>query len=210
MIAEWIEKSKAGGADVDEAREKMHNAATIAGMAFANAFLGMVHAMSHTVGAQFGLVHGRTNAMFLPYAIRYNGLVPGKVTGWPKADKYVAPERFQEIAKHLGLPASTPEEAVESYAQACRDLATRIGVEPSFAAQGVDEKAFIDNLDNLAMRAYEDQCAPANPRLPMLQDMKDMMVGAYYGISRESVQAQREAGVDYYAMNPAAKPAKKK
>ncbi|MCL1899589.1 MAG: iron-containing alcohol dehydrogenase, partial [Promicromonosporaceae bacterium] len=210
LVFENIEKSYQGAEGLNEAREKMHNAATIAGMAFGNAFLGVVHAMSHTVGAQYQLIHGRTNAMFLPYAIRYNGLVPGKVTGWPKADKYVAPERFQEIAKHLGLPASTPEEAVESYAQACRDLATRIGVEPSFAAQGVDEKAFIDNLDNLAMRAYEDQCAPANPRLPMLQDMKDMMVGAYYGISRESVQAQREAGVDYYAMNPAAKPAKKK
>ena len=201
LVFENIEKSALTG-DL-EAREKMHNAATIAGMAFGNAFLGIVHAMSHTVGATHKLIHGRTNAMFLPYAIRYNGLVPGKVTGWPKAEKYVAPERFQVIAKHLGLPASTPEEAVEAYANACRDLATRIGVEPSFQAQGVSEQEYIGGLDALAMRAYEDQCAPANPRLPMLQDMKDIMVAAFYGISQEEVRNQRLAGVEYLDMNPA-------
>nr|WP_130416715.1 bifunctional acetaldehyde-CoA/alcohol dehydrogenase [Xylanibacterium ulmi] len=203
LVFENIEKSFQGGAGLDEAREKMHNAATIAGMAFGNAFLGIVHAMSHTVGAQFHLVHGRTNAMFLPYAIRYNGLVPGKVTGWPKAEKYIAPERFQAIAKHLGLPASTPEEGVESYARAVRDLADRIGVEKSFAEQGVSEKDFVGGLDTLAMRAYEDQCAPANPRLPMLQDMKDIMVAAYYGLTREEVAAKRRDGVAYLDMNPA-------
>nr|WP_245993421.1 bifunctional acetaldehyde-CoA/alcohol dehydrogenase [Xylanimonas allomyrinae] len=202
LVFENIEKSFQGGAGLDEAREKMHNAATIAGMAFGNAFLGIVHAMSHTVGAQFHLVHGRTNAMFLPYAIRYNGLVPGKVTGWPKAEKYIAPERFQAIAKHLGLPASTPEEGVESYARAVRELADRIGVEKSFAEQGVSEKDFIGGLDGLAMRAYEDQCAPANPRLPMLQDMKDIMVAAYYGLTREDVAAKRRDGVSYLDMNP--------
>ncbi|ACZ31420.1 iron-containing alcohol dehydrogenase [Xylanimonas cellulosilytica DSM 15894] len=201
LVFENIEKSALTGDT--EAREKMHNAATIAGMAFGNAFLGIVHAMSHTVGATHKLIHGRTNAMFLPYAIRYNGLVPGKVTGWPKAEKYIAPERFQVIAKHLGLPASTPQEAVESYANACRDLATRIGVEASFQAQGVSEQEYIGGLDALAMRAYEDQCAPANPRLPMLQDMKDIMVAAYYGITQDEVRAQRLDGVAYLDMNPA-------
>ncbi|WP_179951083.1 bifunctional acetaldehyde-CoA/alcohol dehydrogenase [Xylanimonas oleitrophica] len=203
LVFENIEKSVTEGGEAVEAREKMHNAATIAGMAFGNAFLGIVHAMSHTVGATFKLVHGRTNAIFLPYAVRYNGLVPGKVTGWPKAEKYVAPERFQQIAKHLGLPASTPQEGVESYARAVRELADKIGIERSFAAQGVSEKDFVGGLDTLAMRAYEDQCAPANPRLPMLQDMKDIMVAAYYGLSREEVAEQRKAGVAYLDMNPA-------
>jgi len=203
LVFENIEKSVIEGGEAVEAREKMHNAATIAGMAFGNAFLGIVHAMSHTVGATHQLIHGRTNAMFLPYAIRYNGQLPGKVTGWPKAEKYVAPERFQVIAKHLGLPASTPEEAVESYANACRDLASRIGIESSFEAQGVDEREYIDGLDAMAMRAYEDQCAPANPRLPMLQDMKDIMVAAYYGLSREEVASKRQDGVSYLDMNPA-------
>ena len=202
LISDNIEKSKNGGADLDKAREKMHNAATIAGMAFANAFLGMVHAMSHTIGAQFGLIHGRTNAMFLPYVIRYNGQVPSKVTGWPKADKYVAPERYQELAKMLGLPAATEAEGVENYAQFCRDLATRLGIEKSFQEQGVDEERYMNNLDALAMRAYEDQCAPANPRLPMLQDMKDIMVAAYYGITQDEVKKAREKGVAYLDMNP--------
>jgi acetaldehyde dehydrogenase/alcohol dehydrogenase len=203
LVFENIEKSSRCETGLDEAREKMHNAATIAGMAFGNAFLGIVHSMSHTVGATHGLVHGRTNAMFLPYAIRYNGQIPAKVTGWPKQDSYVAPQRYQEIAKHLGLAHATPEEAVEAYATAVRDLATRLGVEPSFQAQGVDEQAYIGGLDALAMRAYEDQCAPANPRLPMLQDMKDIMVAAYYGISQESVAAMRRDGIEYLAMNPA-------
>ncbi len=91
-----------------EAREKMHNAGTIAGMAFGNAFLGIVHAMSHTLGATFHVAHGRTNAILLPHVIRYNGTVPTKLTGWPKYESYRAPERFQDIARTLGLPATTP------------------------------------------------------------------------------------------------------
>jgi acetaldehyde dehydrogenase/alcohol dehydrogenase len=102
----------------------------------------------------------------------------------------------------LGLPASTVDEGVESYAQFCRDLATRLGVEKSFQEQGVDEQRYMSSLDALAMRAYEDQCAPANPRLPMLQDMKDIMVAAYYGISQDEVKKAREKGVAYLDMNP--------
>jgi acetaldehyde dehydrogenase/alcohol dehydrogenase len=191
LVFENIVASVTDGPNQPEAREKMHNAATIAGMAFGSAFLGIVHAMAHTVGATFKLIHGRTNAVFLPHAIRYNGQVPAKVTGWPKSEKYIAPERYQEIAKHLGLPASTPAEGVESYARAVEELRTKVGIEKSFAEQGVSEKDFIGGLDALAMRAYEDQCAPANPRLPMLEDMKDIMTAAYYGTSREAVRAER-------------------
>lgn len=193
LVFEHIEASVTQGAAAPEAREKMHNAATIAGMAFGSAFLGIVHAMAHTVGSTFGLVHGRTNAIFLPHAIRYNGQIPTKVTGWPKAEKYIAHERYQQIAKHLGLPASTPEQAVESYARAVEELRAKVGIERSFKEQGVSEREFIGGLDALSMRAYEDQCAPANPRLPMLDDMKDIMVAAYYGTSREEVRAERRA-----------------
>jgi acetaldehyde dehydrogenase/alcohol dehydrogenase len=199
LVFENLERSVTEGGGATEAREKMHNAATIAGMAFGNAFLGIVHAMSHTVGATFKLAHGRTNAIFLPHAIRYNGTVPGKVTGWPKAERYVAPERYQQIARHLGLPAATPDEGVESYARAVEDLARRIDVEPSFRAQGVAEHEYVGRLDDLAMRAYEDQCAPANPRLPMLQDMKDIMVAAYYGTTREAA-AEARAGEGYQVL----------
>ncbi len=193
LIFQHLETSVTGGEAAVEAREKMHNAGTIAGMAFGNAFLGIVHAMAHTIGSSFGLVHGRTNATLLPHVIRYNGQIPTKLTSWPKYESYVAPERFQEIAHVLGLPASTPEEGVESYARAVEKLRDAVGIPPSFQAQGVSEADFIGKLDDLAMRSYEDQCAPANPRMPMLEDMKEIMTAAYYGTSVEDVRTQRTA-----------------
>ncbi|MFJ2237977.1 bifunctional acetaldehyde-CoA/alcohol dehydrogenase [Streptomyces sp. NPDC087859] len=164
-----------------EAREKMHNAGTIAGMAFGNAFLGIVHAMSHTLGATFHIAHGRTNAVLLPHVIRYNGTVPTKLTGWPKYESYRAPERFQDIARTLGLPAATPAQGVESLACAVERLRDAVGIEPSFQALGVDEQSYLAALPQQALNAYEDQCAPANPRMPMLDDMQELMRTAYYG-----------------------------
>jgi acetaldehyde dehydrogenase/alcohol dehydrogenase len=189
MVFEYIEESVTVGGSAVKAREKMHNAATIAGMAFGNAFLGLVHAMSHVTGSMFHVAHGRTNAIYLPHVIRYNGKMPTKPTSWPKQETYVAPERFQEIAKVLGLPHETPEIAVEAYATACEELRAKVGIEASFKDAGVDEAEFMSSLDTLAMQAYEDQCAPANPRLPMLDDMKIMMEAAFYGTSFESVKA---------------------
>ena len=193
LIFENIEESVTVGGTAEKAREKMHNAGTIAGMAFGNAFLGIVHAMAHTIGSSLHLVHGRTNAVLLPHVIRYNGTVPTKLTSWPKYESYVALERFQDIARHLGLPASTPEEGVESYASAVEKLRAAVGIEDSFAAQGVNEEDFIGRLDELAMNAYEDQCAPANPRMPMLEDMKVLMEAAYYGTSFAAVKARSKA-----------------
>jgi acetaldehyde dehydrogenase/alcohol dehydrogenase len=185
-----------GHPDTADAREKMHNAGTIAGMAFGNAFLGIVHAMAHTLGSTFKLVHGRTNAVLLPHVVRYNGSIPTKLTSWPKYENYVAPERFQAIAAMLGLPAATPAEGVESYAVALEALRSKVGIPASFAAWGVDEAEFIGRLDEVAMGSYEDQCAPANPRMPMRADMKDIMTAAYYGTSLEEVRSrhiQRDA-----------------
>lgn len=175
------------------AREKMHNAGTIAGMAFGNAFLGIVHAMSHTLGATFHVAHGRTNAILMPHVIRYNGAVPTKLTGWPKYESYRAPERFQDIARSLGLAASTPAEGVEAYAAAVERLRDAVGIEPSFKAVGVDETAFITALPQQALNAHEDQCAPANPRMPMLDDMADIMRAAYYGVDGTSAAHPSEA-----------------
>lgn len=174
-----------------DARETMHNAGTIAGMAFGNSFLGIVHAMAHVVGSTYHLVHGRTNATLLPHVVRYNGTVPTKLTSWPKYEHYVAPERFQQLAAMLGLPASTPAEGVESYALAVESLRAEVGIPSSFHAQGVDEQEFLARLDEVAMGAYEDQCAPANPRMPMIEDMKDLMTAAYYGTSLTDVRSRR-------------------
>ncbi|ARP73376.1 bifunctional acetaldehyde-CoA/alcohol dehydrogenase [Streptomyces pluripotens] len=180
LIFDNIEAAVNDRADRPEAREKIHNAATIAGMAFGNAFLGIVHAMAHTLGATFHIAHGRTNAVLLPHVIRYNGTVPTKLTAWPKYENYRAPERFQEIAGVLGLPASTPHEGVESLALAVERLRDAVGIEASFQALGVEERAFLDALPQQALNAYEDQCAPANPRMPMLDDMQKLMRAAYY------------------------------
>ncbi|MFF4188827.1 bifunctional acetaldehyde-CoA/alcohol dehydrogenase [Streptomyces sp. NPDC001691] len=181
LIFENLESCVVNGAGDPEAREKMHNASTVAGMAFANAFLGLVHAMAHTLGNTFHVAHGRTNALLLPHVIRHNGQVCGKATPWPKAEVYRAPERFQEIAKMLGLPAATPEEGVESYARAVEELRAKCGIPASFQEEGVDETAFIEALPAQAMNAYADQCAPANPRMPMIDDMMELMTRAYYG-----------------------------
>ncbi|GII79992.1 aldehyde-alcohol dehydrogenase [Sphaerisporangium rufum] len=176
-----LERAVRHGAADPRAREAMHNAGTIAGMAFGNAFLGIVHAMSHTLGATFHLAHGRVNAVLLPHVIRYNGTVPGKPSGWPKYEHYRAPERFQEIARALGLPAADPAEGVASLASAVERLRAAAGIEPSFQALGVDEREFLAALPGQARNAYEDQCAPANPRMPMLDDMRELMRAAYYG-----------------------------
>ncbi|MCU7826418.1 bifunctional acetaldehyde-CoA/alcohol dehydrogenase [Kitasatospora sp. DSM 101779] len=181
LIFDHLERAVADGRNDPVAREKMHNAGTIAGMAFGSAFLGVVHAMAHTLGATFHIAHGRTNALLLPHVIRYNGAAPGKVTSWPKYRNYTAPERYQAVAKALGLPAATPEQGVESLAAAVEDLRDRVGIPGSFKEAGVDEAAFLAALPRQAMNAYEDQCAPANPRLPMLADMQQLMTRAYYG-----------------------------
>ena len=209
LVFENIEASVTQGGAAVKAREKMHNAATIAGMAFGNAFLGLVHAMSHVTGSTFHVAHGRTNAIYLPHVIRYNGKVPTKPTSWPKQESYVAPERFQEIAKMLGLAHSTPEEAVEAYATAVEELRDKVGIERSFAQVGIDEAEFMSSLDQLAMNAYEDQCAPANPRLPMLADMKVMMEAAYYGLRYEEVKARALAPEAPAASKPRARKAAK-
>ncbi|MFD4017211.1 bifunctional acetaldehyde-CoA/alcohol dehydrogenase [Streptomyces sindenensis] len=181
LVFDHLEAAVTDREGAPEAREKMHNAGTIAGMAFGNAFLGIVHAMSHTLGATFHIAHGRTNAVLLPHVIRYNGTIPTKLTGWPKYEDYRAPERFQDIARALGLPATTPAEGVESLAAAVERLRDAVGIEPTFKALGIDERSFLDALPQQAVNAYEDQCAPANPRMPMLDDMRELMRTAYYG-----------------------------
>ena len=162
-------------------REKMHNASTMAGMAFANAFLGMSHSMAHKVGGFFHTVHGRTNAILLPYVIRYNGTRPAKAATWPKYNYYRADEKFQDIARMLGLPSSTPEEAVDALAKAVYELGEAVGIEMNFKAQGVNHKEWLATIHEIAMLAYEDQCSPANPRLPMVADMEEILADAYFG-----------------------------
>ena len=181
MVFKYLPRAVKNGKNDLEAREKMHNASTIAGMAFANAFLGINHSLAHKVGALFHIPHGRANAILLPHVIRYNGTVPSKLSTWPKYNYYVADEKYQTVSKLLGLKADTKEEGVESLAKAIMELGKEIGVKMNFDEQGIDEKEWQEKLDEIAYEAFEDQCSPANPRVPLVEDMKEILKKAYKG-----------------------------
>ncbi len=179
LVFQYLERSYKFGANDPEAREKMHSASTLAGMAFANAFLGMNHSMAHKVGAEFHVPHGRANAILLPYTIRYNGQKPQKLSTWPKYNYYRADERYAELARILGLPCSTVEEGVESYAKACGELGKKVGIKMNFKSQGLERDNYMAQVEKLSYLAYEDQCSPANPRVPMVEDMQKILRDAY-------------------------------
>jgi acetaldehyde dehydrogenase/alcohol dehydrogenase len=161
------------------AREKMHNASCIAGMAFTNAFLGVNHSIAHKLGSEFHIPHGRANAIMLPHVIQYNGSNPSKLVSFPKYEYYKAPEKFQEIAKHLGLKASTPEEAIESLVEAIKNLMTELNVPTSLSQCGVSKDHLDSILVDLADEAFEDQCTTANPRLPLVSEIAELILKAY-------------------------------
>ena len=179
LVFKYLERSYNNGANDPEAREKMHNASALAGMAFANAFLGMNHSMAHKIGGEYHVPHGRANAILLPYTIRYNGTKPQKLSTWPKYNFYQADERYAEIARILGLPCKTIEEGVESLAVAVGNLGKKVGIKMNFESQGLDREYYMANLEKLAYLAYEDQCSPANPRVPMVKDMVEILRSAY-------------------------------
>lgn len=179
LVFDYLERSVKNGKNDPEAREKMHNAATIAGMAFANAFLGMNHSLAHKIGGEFHVPHGRTNAILLPHVIRYNGTVPTKLNIWPKIENYKADVKYMELAQLIGLNPKTPAEGVEMFAQACDELTAKVGIPSNFASQGISKEDWEEAVHRIAMNAYEDQCSPANPRMPMVKDMEQILRYTY-------------------------------
>lgn len=179
LVFEYLEASALTGDKL--AREKMHNASTIAGMAFANAFLGINHSLAHKWGGQYHTAHGRTNAILMPHVIRYNAKKPTKFASFPKYDHFTADLRYAEIARILGLPANTTEEGINSLIQAIRDLNKKLGIPASFQELGFDPKDFEARVDYLADRAFEDQCTTANPKLPLVSELADVYRNAFYG-----------------------------
>lgn len=163
------------------AREKMHNASCIAGMAFTNAFLGLNHSMAHKLGGEHHIPHGRANTVLLPYVIEYNAAKPTKFATFPKYEKFIADVRYAEIARSLGLPASTTEEGVKSLIKAIKDLMKQLGLPTSIKECGVDEKVFMDNVSELSYKAFEDQCTTANPRYPLVSEIEALYKECYYG-----------------------------
>ena len=177
IVFDYLEKS-VKNPDI-ESREKMHNASTMAGMAFANAFLGISHSIAHKIGGEYGIPHGRTNAILLPEIIRYNAKDPQKHAMFPKYDYFRADTDYADIAKFLGLPGETTEELVEALATAVYDLGCRIGIKMNLKAQGVTQEVLDATVDRMAELAYEDQCTTANPKEPLISELKQIILNVY-------------------------------
>ena len=180
LVLNNLEKVYENGAN-KEAREKMHNASTIAGMAFTNAFLGINHSLAHKIGAEFHLPHGRINAILLPYVIRYNSSQPTKFVSFPKYEYFIADQKYYQMAKKVGLKSNTVEEGINSLIEKIKAMNAKLNIPRSFQEAGIEEKEFLAKVDILADRAFEDQCTTANPRLPLVTELKQILLDSYYG-----------------------------
>ena len=182
MIFEYLPRAYDNGANDPVAREKMGNAATMAGMAFANAFLGVCHSMAHKLGAFHHLPHGVANALMLEEVIRFNSSeVPAKMGTFSQYDHPHTMARYAEVADYLNLGGKTDEEKVENLIKAVNDLKDKVGIKKTIKDYDIDEKVFLDTLDDMVEQAFDDQCTGANPRYPLMSEIKDMYMRAYYG-----------------------------
>ena len=166
-----------------EAREKMHNASCIAAMSFTNAFLGINHSLSHKVGGEFGVAHGRVNAILMPYIIKYNSTPPTKFTSFPKYEHFIADQKYAGISYRMGWASkeASKEDAINILITKVKDLTRSLDIPASLKECDIDEKEFLAKVDEIAERAFEDQCTGANPRLPLVKELKQILIDAYYG-----------------------------
>ncbi|MBR2407998.1 MAG: bifunctional acetaldehyde-CoA/alcohol dehydrogenase [Lachnospiraceae bacterium] len=181
IIFEYLPKAYENGNDV-EAREKMANAATIAGMAFANAFLGVCHSMAHKLGAFHHLPHGVANALMIDEVIRFNATeTPVKMGTFSQYDHPHTLARYAEVADYLGMKGKNDSEKVENFIKALDELKAKVGIKATIKDYVADEKDFLDRLDEMTEQAFDDQCTGANPRYPLMSEIKQMYLNAYYG-----------------------------
>lgn len=182
MIFQYLPRAYDNGPNDPVAREKMANAATMAGMAFANAFLGVCHSMAHKLGAFHHLPHGVANALMIDYVLRFNAAeVPAKMGTFPQYDHPHTLARYAEVADALGVKGRTDADKLEGLIKKIDELKDYVGIKKSIQEYGVDEKYFLDTLDDMVEQAFDDQCTGANPRLPLMSEIKDMYLRAYYG-----------------------------
>ncbi|WP_414839905.1 bifunctional acetaldehyde-CoA/alcohol dehydrogenase [Carnobacterium sp. TMP28] len=165
----------------EDAREKMHNASTMAGMAFANAFLGINHSIAHKIGGEYNIAHGRTNAILLPHVIRYNAKDPSKHALFPKYEFFKADEDYAEIARFMGFKGNTTEELVESLIFEINKLGKDVGIEMNLKAQGVTQEVLDNTVDHMAELAFLDQCTTANPKQPLISELRQIIIDAFDG-----------------------------
>ena len=181
-VFEYLPRAYDNGLTDVEAREKMANAATIAGMAFANAFLGVCHSMAHKLGAFHHLPHGVANALMIEEVIRFNSAeAPVKMGTFSQYDHPHTLKRYAEIASHLGCTGKDDAEKVENLIKKINELKKKVGIKETIKDYGIDEKDFLDRLDEMVEQAFDDQCTGANPRYPLMSEIKQMYLNAYYG-----------------------------
>lgn len=182
MIFEFLPRAYDNGPNDPIAREKMGNAATMAGMAFANAFLGVCHSMAHKLGAFHHLPHGVANALMIDEVLRFNASeVPAKMGTFPQYDHPHTLARYAEVADYLGITGKNDSEKLENLIAELDKLKARVGIKPCIKDYGIDEKVFLDSLDDMVEQAFDDQCTGANPRYPLMSEIKQMYLNAYYG-----------------------------
>ncbi|MCG6345100.1 bifunctional acetaldehyde-CoA/alcohol dehydrogenase [Vibrio fluvialis] len=184
LLKEYLPSSYVNGAKDPIAREKVHNAATIAGVAFANAFLGVCHSMAHKIGAEFHLPHGLANSLLMANVVRYNANDnPTKQTAFSQYDRPQARRRYAEVADHLGLsqPGDRTAQKIERLLGWLEELKLALDIPASIQAAGVNEADFLAKVDELAVEAFDDQCTGANPRYPLISELKEVLLASYYG-----------------------------
>ena len=181
-IFEYLPSAYENGANDPYAREKMADASCMAGMAFANAFLGVCHSMAHKLGAYHHLPHGVANALMISYVLRFNAEeVPVKMGTFSQYQYPHTLSRYAECAHFCGVCGKDDKETLELFIQKIEDLKARVGIKKSIQEYGVDEKYFLETLDQMVEDAFDDQCTGANPRYPLMSEIKEMYLKAYYG-----------------------------
>jgi len=182
VLFKYLPRAYEAGAEDIRAREKVHNAASMAGMAFANAFLGLCHSMAHKLGAAFHIPHGVANGLLISWVIKFNSTDnPTKQTSFPQYEYPDAISRYARIADYLSLGGATKPEKVDRLVAAIEDLKAKVGIPKSIQAYGIDENEFLARVESLAEEAFDDQCTGANPRYPLISEIKDLYLKAYYG-----------------------------
>jgi len=182
LVFQNLRKCYDNGPNDPRARENMANAATMAGMAFANAFLGVCHSMAHKLGAFHHLPHGVANALLINQVLRFNASeVPVKMGTFSQYDHPHTLERYAEVADYLRLPGNTDEEKLESLIAAIETLKADVGIKKTIRDYGIAEADFLETLDEMVEQAFDDQCTGANPRYPLMSEIKQMYLNAYYG-----------------------------
>ncbi|MGM9899097.1 MAG: bifunctional acetaldehyde-CoA/alcohol dehydrogenase [Bacilli bacterium] len=193
IIFEYLPRAYNDGPHDPEAREKMANAATMAGMAFANAFLGVCHSMAHKLGAFHHIAHGVANALMIDEVIRFNSQeVPQKMGTFPQYDHPHTLERYAEVAEYLGIDGNDDQEKVNNLIKAIDNLKAQVGIKPTIKDYVPNEEDFLNRLDEMVEQAFDDQCTGANPRYPLMSEIKQMYLNAYYGktFQEEAVPSQ--------------------